>query len=293
LSIKTVTIDNCFATTHPELASQLLDSNIGFKYPAGSHVKVWWKCHCGHEWVNSIFNRVRLLKYDCPRCKSIEVAYPELYDQLVNKDNGKFSKGNNTKISWFCEKGHVYDCTISNRLLGKGCPFCKNKRVCDDNCLVATNPEYVNELVDKNDAYKYTARSGVKLLWKCDDDHRWLATPNKRIGAGRNCPSCSVSGFKPELHSYLYVLRAPTHIVYGISNVDSKPNRVSMYPSDRKLLYKFEGNGFLVRDTETAIGRRFVRYEYSTVLGERKESLVLGQENNVYNFLIESGLVEA
>ncbi|MBQ1305448.1 MAG: zinc-ribbon domain-containing protein [Erysipelotrichales bacterium] len=34
---------------------------------AGSHLKVWWKCENGHEWMKSITNQI---KYNfCPICR--------------------------------------------------------------------------------------------------------------------------------------------------------------------------------------------------------------------------------
>ena len=34
-------------------------------------------------------------------------------------------------------------------------------------------------------------RSGKKMPWKCKKGHKWIATPDKRVGRGDGCPFCS------------------------------------------------------------------------------------------------------
>lgn len=63
--------------------------------------------------------------------------------------------------------------------------------------LINAYPELYKELdLDANisrgiEPTKVSRRSGLKLIWKCQEDHRWEATPDKRVGFNRGCPFCT------------------------------------------------------------------------------------------------------
>jgi hypothetical protein len=47
---------------HPTKNDNLKPTDV----TCGSHKKVWWQCECGHEWQNSVRDRVR--NPQCPHC---------------------------------------------------------------------------------------------------------------------------------------------------------------------------------------------------------------------------------
>ena len=57
---------NDLATTHPELAKQLVDQTLAIALTAGSHKKVSWRCAAGHEWEALVKSRVE--GRGCPVC---------------------------------------------------------------------------------------------------------------------------------------------------------------------------------------------------------------------------------
>ena len=82
---KKVCIDNCLATTHPEIASQWHPTKNGnltpedFTYGVGR--KIWWKCIKEHEWKATIASRAT--GNGCPCCSSYVLFNNEKYDSLI------------------------------------------------------------------------------------------------------------------------------------------------------------------------------------------------------------------
>ncbi len=69
---KKVCIDNCFATTHPDMANEWhIEKNSISPYDItyGTNKKVWWRCikDPSHEWLTTPNNRVRF-DSPCPFC---------------------------------------------------------------------------------------------------------------------------------------------------------------------------------------------------------------------------------
>lgn len=66
---KKVCIDNCLATTHPELVKEWHPRNVLSPYEvvSGSEKKVWWQGSCGHLWIAAINKRAKKLT-NCPIC---------------------------------------------------------------------------------------------------------------------------------------------------------------------------------------------------------------------------------
>lgn len=192
--------ENDFATTHPELASELVDRSLATRLSAKSNRKVRWRCSLGHEWEATVANRTR--GNGCPYCANrkllvgfndMATTHPELASQLVDKSLGtRIMAGHNGKVMWRCEHGHTWEDSPNSRAYGGiGCPYCSGKRVsvgCND--LATTHPELAEELVDQSLATKVSAGSGKRLVWRCDNGHEWVASVySRKVGYG--CPVCS------------------------------------------------------------------------------------------------------
>ncbi|HHD2751341.1 TPA: zinc-ribbon domain-containing protein [Clostridium perfringens] len=201
--------DNCLSTIKPELVKEWNYEKNGELTPdnvvAGSNKKVWWKCSNGHEWEAAIGGRVRGSR--CPYCLGQKVCKdnclaninPELSKDWHPKKNGELTPYNvtlhsNKKVWWKCSNGHEWEATINNRSKGKGCPFCLNKRVYEDNCLANVNPELVKEWNSNRNKdltpYDVIAGSKKKIWWKCEKGHEWKASVAHRNN-GTGCPYCS------------------------------------------------------------------------------------------------------
>ena len=56
------------------------------------------------------------------------------------------SYGSGKKVWWKCSCGHEWQSTVSNRVLGNGCPYCSNQKVLPGfNDLATTHPNLVKE----------------------------------------------------------------------------------------------------------------------------------------------------
>jgi positive regulator of sigma E activity len=106
--------------------------------------------------------------------------------------------GANKKVFWKCKKGHSWNATVYDRCRkdnATGCPYCKNKKVCEDNCLSFINPNLANEWnFEKNGILKpnlVTPNSDKSVWWRCKKGHEWIAKVNNRNNNKSGCPYCS------------------------------------------------------------------------------------------------------
>lgn len=199
--------ENDLATTHPELAAQLVDRRLATRLKAGSHKKVEWRCDKGHIWTNTPNNRV---EHDegCPYCggravvsgkNDLATTHPAYADTLVNADLAtQLSAGSTKRVTWRCSANpdHTWRTSVCNRLrsaVDKGCPICNNKKVVvGDNDLATTHPHLANELKDKKQAERVCAGSARRLTWVCPDcGFEWDAAPSWRTRGGTGCPACA------------------------------------------------------------------------------------------------------
>jgi len=134
---------NDLETLRPEVAKEWDgEKNGGLRpedFTVGSQRKVWWKCERGHEWEATIENRA-LKGNRCPYCtgkkawpgfNDLETLFPELMKEwhpVLNRklDPRRLRPGSRRRVSWICERGHVWDTYLFSRTDGKehGCPYC-------------------------------------------------------------------------------------------------------------------------------------------------------------------------
>ncbi len=88
---------------------------------------------------------------------SIVYTHPHLIEQWHPTKNGSlepkhFSKGSDQKVWWLCKNEHSYETSISHKTNKKtNCPYCSNKKVCEDNSLAS---KYSIDIINK--------------FWDCD-----------------------------------------------------------------------------------------------------------------------------
>jgi len=117
------------------------------------------------------------------------------WERNTDFDPSQLTLGSHKEVWWKCSKGHEWQATITNRTIGRGCPYCSGKKVLKGyNDLQASNPVLAKEWnYEKNDGLTpvdVTPNSGKKVWWKCSDGHEWQATINSR-NKGHRCPYCS------------------------------------------------------------------------------------------------------
>ena len=128
----------------------------------------------------------------------------DLLKEWDHKKNSKLkiipnniSYGSAKKVYWICKRGHSYRESVYNRLHGRGCPYCSNRRILMGyNDLATTNPELLEEWdYERNDKFGITPNNisygfSKKVWWKCKQGHDWSANVNSRV-KGSGCPYCS------------------------------------------------------------------------------------------------------
>jgi translation initiation factor IF-1 len=200
--------DNCLQKRNSELSKEWHPHKNGSMTPNDvtmrSGRKVWWRCEKGHEWTATIYSRTG--GNGCPYCSgrytlsegSLQALNSNLAKQWHSSNNGELTPndvtiGSDKKVWWKCEKGHEWEARISNRVKGRGCPFCSGKKTCTDNCLQVLYPELSNDWhptkngdLTPNDV---TAFSGKRVWWQCKNGHEWQAAIANRT-RGRGCPYC-------------------------------------------------------------------------------------------------------
>ena len=209
--LKAVSGVNDIATLMPELLEEwnyfknkgLLPSMVS----VGSEKKAWWKCKMGHEWQAAIANRVKGM--GCPYCSGNKVLsgfndlvtkYPKIAEEWNTQRNGDLlpqmvTPGSGKKVWWKCEEGHEWQATITNRVKGKGCPYCSGRKAISGvNDLATINPklavEWNNEKNGNLKPSMVKPGSSKKVWWKCEEGREWQATIGSR-SQGAGCPYCS------------------------------------------------------------------------------------------------------
>lgn len=192
---------NIVSEWHPTLNGELTPHHV----VPGSLKKVWWKCQNNHEWLSTVHHRVNR-NQGCPYCSGRKVnlenslysTHPDLVKEWHPQNNiispKKVTYGSTKKVWWKCSKNHEWQATVNSRTSNKnGCPYCANRKVCLDNCLLTTHPTLSNQWsYIKNGSLNprdVMYGSTKKVWWVCSDGHEWQATINSRT-RGSGCPDC-------------------------------------------------------------------------------------------------------
>ena len=219
------------ATTHPELAKQLVDQSLATQIGPGHTHAVEWQCGNGHTWNAVVHSRVG--GNGCPKCSGrgpigenrLSTTHPLLTAELVDRSVAdRVRAGNGMKVEWQCASGHRWMATVVARVGGSGCPQCSGRRITQGiNDLATTHPEVALKLVDRSLAAGLSKGSSVRADWLCDAGHVWQTIPGKII-AGSGCPTCCLIGFRndsSDARLYLVLPNDSSHPM-GYGKVQSK-----------------------------------------------------------------------
>ena len=133
-----VTLSNCLATTHPEIAKEWHPTKNKGLYPnkivAGSNKNYWWKCERdnNHEWVTSPSNRL-LHKTGCPYCTLTPQSREELIitHELITIFKGINPKGFKTRVKGKLRSIDIYIPDLKLGIEFDGSYWHKDKRALD------------------------------------------------------------------------------------------------------------------------------------------------------------------
>ncbi|MEI6032202.1 MAG: zinc-ribbon domain-containing protein [Synechococcaceae cyanobacterium ELA739] len=193
---------NDLATLFPDIARQA-DGWDPALVMTSSGKKLKWRCDKGHTWSAVVKDRTPPNNNGCPYCKARKVlegfndlAYlsPEIAAEAYGWDPVTFQVKSSMKKEWRCNRGHIYQCRISDRTPPKnsGCPYCIGKRATPGlNDLETLYPEIASQ-ANGWDPSTITVKSFQRLSWKCEKGHEYLARVSKRTPPeSQGCPYCS------------------------------------------------------------------------------------------------------
>ena len=236
---------------------------------AKSNQKIWWVCSiCKNSWKAPIADRTS--GTGCPECARISkgkkisetrlnnenrlsLIYPDVAIQWNHaRNNGltpeNISCGSSKVVWWICEKGHEWQASVSNRIKGRGCPYCGNKKVLVGfNDLQTTHPHIAREWnYEKNnslDATTVTYGSNKKVWWKCEKGHEWQAVISTRTINGAECPECTKytrSSF-PEQAIFFYIKQCYPDAINSYKDIFEHGMELDIYIPSLQLGIEYDG----------------------------------------------------
>ena len=122
----------------------------------------------------------------------LQTLYPVIAIEAEGWDPTSVKAGSSQSKQWRCPKGHAYEQTVKKRTQGKGCPYCKNKRILVGfNDLWTTNPDIAAE-ANGWDPLTVCAGSGKTAKWRCPEGHEYTSRISSRTGSQKSgCPICA------------------------------------------------------------------------------------------------------
>jgi hypothetical protein len=183
---------------------------------------------------------------------------PQIADEADGWDPSTVTFGSGLRRKWKCNLGHSWEATVSGRTNRKrGCPICADRTVLIGFNDVATTFPHLGLEADGWDPSKFVAGNNSKFNWKCEYGHKWRATLSSRSGQGVGCPSCSNSGYDPNLDGYLYFLVHKDWEMFQIGITNDPKTRLNKHQRSGWQLLELRGpmDGHLTQQWETAILR--------------------------------------
>lgn len=189
------------AEWHPILNRKVIPWDVA----AQSQRKHWFECERKHEYEVTLASRSS--GSGCGFCSGrnllagsngLATKFPLLASEWHPKLNEELSASmvmahSNRIIHWECKKGHHWKAAAYSRPRGSGCPTCSDKVALEGfNTLNDVYPEVAKQWLTSDKALsptEVTVSSGVKVTWRCEEHHTWIARVAQR-SAGQKCPYC-------------------------------------------------------------------------------------------------------
>ena len=261
-----ITGENDLQTLRPDLMEEWdweKNKSLGIdpsKLKITSNIRVWWRCkEHNHSYDTWLASRT-YSNSNCPYCSGARILsgfndfqtlYPELAKEWDYELNGNITPDmiapqTHKKYWWRCEKGHSYLMSGENRSRGCGCQYCCGKMVLEGfNDVATTHPEILDDWdYEKNDILptQVTAGSHMKVWWKCDKEHSWLATIKNRVNGTKckECNRCHTSSF-PERVIYYYLRKYFDDTIWGYRDPSIDRFEIDVYIPSIKLGVEYDG----------------------------------------------------
>jgi hypothetical protein len=156
-----------------------------------------WKCEAGHHWTATPAS-IRSGRW-CPSCAHNRRLELKAIQRLAGKRGGKCLSpsytNNRHPLLWECKLGHRWKAIPANVKGGKSkrgtwCLECYNLR---RRFRTRDSIEKMEKLARRRGGHCLSGEyinSKSKLLWQCEEGHRWRAVPVS-VRRGSWCPACA------------------------------------------------------------------------------------------------------
>ena len=164
-----------------------------------THPKYLWRCVEGHTWTARSDGVLRGTW--CPKCSTNKQKNTlEEMKLIATKREGECLSqsyiNSQTKLTWKCNKGHVFDAAPSHVKSGQWCRICGVQRAARDKRLSMREIQEIAKLRN-GQCISDTYDSGKKLKWKCENGHIWEAEVHN-VKSGSWCPICGRVRSRPK-----------------------------------------------------------------------------------------------
>ncbi|MBA3648072.1 MAG: hypothetical protein H0W62_05900 [Chitinophagales bacterium] len=155
--------------------------------------KLHFKCERGHYWSTTP-KQIQKGRW-CKRCADRVAADKrrtdiKVYQEIARQRGGKLLSSvfvtNDTKITWQCEDGHIWDAIPIAVKRGTWCPYCAGRH----NHSIAEMQRVAKDRGGVCLSLKYS-RAHTPLKWQCRNGHTWEAKPVNIIFNQSWCPYCA------------------------------------------------------------------------------------------------------
>lgn len=186
---------------HPEKNPLIDPTRIGPK----STTLAIWVCPRGHEYLAQIAKRTSRGD-NCPYCSGhrpiigetdLASKHPEAlryWNYDANESPSLYTAMSGKKVSWKCERGHIWRKSISGQINYNNCPFCTGQMlISGQNDIATIYPQLIKEwdsLKNPKSIHFTKANTNVKHWWICPKGHSYAANIGNKI-KGKTCPYCS------------------------------------------------------------------------------------------------------
>ena len=134
--------------------------------------------------------------------ESLEETHPNLAAEWDQDANGELTPRHvtaerHTPVWWRCQLGDSYQATPSDRARrGRGCPYCRGKKVNRRNCLATRFPDLAAQLTETNPFTPWEIYGGghKKVQWRCPIKacrYVWTTEVKQRTQVDTGCPACA------------------------------------------------------------------------------------------------------
>jgi len=212
--MKPLQFENSFASHPKSIFWSKKNEGSPSEYALNSHKKCWFDCECGHSFEISL-NNINVLNRWCSYCANKKLCGN--CDSCYNKSFASI----NYSINWseqniispneilkYSHKKYLFNCPsckhsfqeiLSHISRGNKCPYCANKKLCNNelNCEYCLNKTFAS--VDKrlywsnknkqnpSDVFKSTS---AKFWFDCDKCSNVFESKLCHVTNGSWCPHC-------------------------------------------------------------------------------------------------------